>query len=459
MKCVPFNLTRGIMLCLVSVMYLLVYYHRVWPSILYQELSVAYHVSASKISVFSLMYFWPYAILQPIGRVLADAFDPAFLVAGAGLVSTVGAVLVPVTSNFAVACVGRALIGLGCAPVIVPMSRILANWFSARGFYISQGVIHGFGAIGGILAGGPLHSICVSVGDWRYTFYFVAALNLFCSVMVLIFIRGDPQKAGYDVSSFSGSTGGLDYAPLVGVREAHKDRQRFSDLLRFFVTNSKICLGNPYFWSLTLMNGLLPGAFYNIIGLWGGPYLVDLYNVSEERAGYILSLLNVAYLVSTPIITVISELTRSRKFILCIFGVWAIGLSLWLLFLDPDDGVILIMAVLFIFGFFTIGTTATTITIFKELESVTLSGTMIGWSNLPPFIVTAILQYLPGPIFDAIDGKGKKVHSLKAYRVAVWIPTVVCAVFGCLGMFITKETYPEEDNIPDSLPDPDKVVK
>jgi sugar phosphate permease len=331
------------------------------------------------------------------------------------------------------------------------MSRILANWFSARGFYISQGVIHAFGAVGGILAGGPLHSFCVSVGDWRYTFYFVAALSLFCSLMVLLFVRGDPRKAGYDVASFSGTTSDLDYAPLQGTREKKKDERPCLELLKLFVTNSRICLGNPYFWSLTLMNGLLPGAFYNIIGLWGGPYLVDLYGVTEERAGYVLSLLNIAYLVSTPIITLISEATRSRKFILCIFGLWAVGLSVWFLFLDPDDGIILLMSVLFMFGFFTIGTTATTITIFKELESISVSGTMIGWSNLPPFIVTAILQYLPDPIFDSIDGKGTKVHSLKAYRMAVWVPTLLCAILGCFGIFVTKETYPEEGDVPSSI--------
>jgi MFS family permease len=178
--------------------------------------------------------------------------------------------------------------------------------------------------------------------------------------------------------------------------------------------------------------------------MWGGPCLVDLYDVNEERAGYMLSMLNIAYLLSTPVITVISEATRSRKFVLCIFGIWAIGLSTWLLCYDPSDGQILLMVILFVFGFFTIGTTATTITMFKELDSIAVSGTMIGWSNLPPFIITAILQYIPLPILRAVDGNVCEKHSLKAYRWALWVPTLICAVLGCFGIFVTKDTYPEE---------------
>ena len=455
MKCLPIGATKTVLVIVSGITYALVYYHRVWPSILYDELALALGVDETTIGVLSTMYFWPYALLQPIAGTLSDIVEPSYVMAIATAVAACGSVIVGLSSNFALSCFARVLIGFGCAPIIVPICRILANWFSPRGFYLIQGLVHVFGAIGGILAQGPLASIIDSV-DWRYTFYFIAGLGFLMVILTFIFVRGDPRSAGYQLSyimgidaSSSGSGEKLDTPlieedvrqPKIGGCQACKQR------LLVLGRNMKKAVTNRHFWTLTMTNSFIPGSFYSFTGMWGGPYLEDLFGYGSSESGYILVLLNIAYIVGTPLLSFISELLKSRKKVLCVTSVCAFGISLGFIFLDADNPKWLVLVMIFALGFFTSGSTSTIITMFKELDSVEVSGTMIGCSNLFPFLATSILQYLGTAVLSKVD-HGAETHTFKGFQLGVWIPTTICCFLGSVGIFVSKDTYPANQDVP-----------
>ena len=449
MRCIPICVTEALLVIISGITYALVYYHRVWPSILYDELALAYNVTETRIGVLSTMYFWPYALMQPIAGTLADIMEPGYLMGGATALAASGALLIGFTSDFTLACFSRVLIGLGCAPIIVPICRVLANWFSPRGFYFLQGLVHVFGAIGGILAQGPLASIIDSI-EWRYTFFFVSGLGFFMSLLTFIFIRGDPKSAGYNLgvvmgldASSSGAGERFD-TPLIEDDTRLRELsccQKFKQKLSVLGKNIKKALTNRQFCTLTMTNSFIPGSFYSFTGMWGGPYLQDLFGYSDNEAGYILVLLNIAYVVGTPLLSFLSEVVKSRKKVLCVTSVCALAISLGFVFLQKGQPKALVLFMIFALGFFTSGSTSTIITMFKELDSVEVSGTMIGCSNIFPFLATTLLQYLGTLILEKVDG-----DEFKQYQLAVWVPTVVCCFLGTVGIFVSRDTYPDPGN-------------
>jgi sugar phosphate permease len=276
---------------------------------------------------------------------------------------------------------------------------------------------------------------------------------------VLLFVRGDPEAAGYEMPDSepddilsAAAEQSLD-SPLLS-RDAHRRLQLsrsasslLIEKLSVLWDNTKIVLMNRYFWTLTLTNSFIPGAFYNITGMWGGPYLRDVFGYSIEQSGYILVLLNLAYIAGTPVLSVISECVKSRKKVICVTAVCAAGVSIGFLFLSDGSSRILLMVLIFALGFFTTGSTSTLITMFKELDAVAVSGTMIGYSNFFPFMATTFLQYFGAAMLEAVDSDADvdDPHTVGAFRAAVWGPTVVCCIIGVFGIFISKDTYPRTE--------------
>jgi hypothetical protein len=72
---------------------------------------------------------------------------------------------------------------------------------------------------------------------------------------------------------------------------------------------------------------------------------------------------------------------KSRQMLVSGTAVGALVGSVGFLFLSEGSGRVLRMILLFAFVFFTTGSTSTIIPMFKELDSVEISGTMISWSN------------------------------------------------------------------------------
>lgn len=445
MKCVPLSLARFFLVTISGIIYALVYYHRVWPSILYSELALAFDVPETRIAVFSSMYFWPYALMQPVAGTLADIIEPAYLMSVATFVAAVGSLIISFSHSFALSCFARVLIGFGCAPIIVPICRILANWFSPRGFYIIQGVVHMLGAVGGLLAQGPLAAVLHHV-DWRDTFMIVAVIGFVAGVLTMLFVRGDPRAAGYEFSSLNScsyevsgdelwlSEEGEDEDEVMGCANRHWDQ---------LVKNARRALGNRYFWTLTLTNSFVPGTFYSFIGMWGGPYLEDVFGYSKTEVGNILMSLNVAYIIGTPTLSFLSEAIRSRKKVLCATSVCAFVVSMGFLFMRGDASRSVVVFMVFMFGLFTSGSTSTIITMIKELDSVSVSGTMIGFSNFFPFLATTVLQFIGSCIIEYVDG-GRDVnlpHTFEAFRLAIWVPAVLAVAIGCVGIFLSRDTY------------------
>lgn len=450
--CCSFRLTQALIVFVSCLGYAIVAYHRVCPSILFTDISEALDVTTEHVGYFSSMYFWPYAISQPFIGLLVDLVEPAYVMAIAHFLSAAGSVVVGFAPSFAISCAGRALVGLGAGAIMVPVCKVFAHWFTSRGFFIFQGLVLASGAAGGVIAQGPLAAIIQTV-NWRTTFFAAAVAGAFVGLLTLLF-RGRPESMGFERCQVFGlprSSSNVD-SPLLDAQSGHdatRARQRLGvkGQVRLLWHNIKTVLGNKFFWTLVLWDGFVPGAYYNVSSMWGGPYLQDVFQFSEQTAANWLILINVAWILGTPLMTFVSEALHTRKWIMVTTAACQIAVSVAFIFMKgPSEwNNVIIVILIFAFGFFGSAPCSLAVTMFKEMETPETAGTAMGCSNFFPFICSTLMHSVTSFILENVDGVCEHCREYRGYLWALWVPTIVCSVIGFFGVLATKETFQEPE--------------
>ena len=450
--CCGFKSTQTLIVFVACLGYAVVAYHRVCPSILFSDISQDLGVTTERVGYFSSMYFWPYAISQPFIGLLVDIVEPAYVMAVAHILSAIGSVVVGFAPTFIISCVGRALIGLGAGAIMVPVCKVFANWFTSRGFFIFQGLVLASGAAGGALAQGPLAAIIQTV-PWRNTFFAAAVVGGIVGLLTLCF-RGTPEAMGFERCQVFGMSRSLSSfeSPLLDSCNA-PDCQRTSAKLglkgqcRLLWNNVKKVLGNKYFWTLVMWDGFVPGAYYNVSSMWGGPYLQDVFRFSEQKTANLLILINVAWILGTPLMTFVSEALRTRKWIMVITALCEIGVSIAFIFMKGPSkwNDILVVVLIFAFGFFGSAPCSLAVTMFKEMETPETAGTAMGCSNFFPFICSTLMHSITSLILENVDGVCEHCREYTGYLWSLWVPTICCSVLGFIGVLLTRETFPADE--------------
>src|ERR1700722_10720826 len=94
-----------------AVFYLGVFFLRAAPAVMTSELMRDFKIGAGSLGNLSAFYFYFYVAMQiPIGT-LTNSWGPRKLLACGAISAAAGTFLFGSTSNFAVACIGRAIIG------------------------------------------------------------------------------------------------------------------------------------------------------------------------------------------------------------------------------------------------------------------------------------------------------------------------------------------------------------
>ena len=85
------------------------------------------------------------------------------------LCGAAGAVVFGLSPGWAGLLVGRVLMGLGMAPVLMGSFKLIAGWFPAASFGGLSGLMLGLGTLGSLVAATPLAALVGWIG-WRGSF-------------------------------------------------------------------------------------------------------------------------------------------------------------------------------------------------------------------------------------------------------------------------------------------------
>ncbi|MGR3540026.1 MAG: MFS transporter [Hasllibacter sp.] len=224
--------------------YLLSQYTRAFLAVLAPTLGEAIGATEADLALASGLWFAAFAAMQlPIGAAL-DRIGPRRTAAVLhGLGGAGGAALFAVASAPWHVAAAMALIGVGCAPVLMASYYILARAFPFALFATLGGAIIGVGSLGNLLAATPTLALADALG-WRGLAWTLAATFALIAAAIALTVR-DP-------------------APAEGA-----ERGSVLDLLRM-----------PALWPILILMAVNYAPAAGLRGLWIGPFFEDLHGAS-----------------------------------------------------------------------------------------------------------------------------------------------------------------------------------
>ncbi|MCK5552829.1 MAG: MFS transporter, partial [Deltaproteobacteria bacterium] len=289
---------RWFIFSVLAVGYLLVNFHRVSSAVVAPELMEAFHVSGAVLGVLASAYFYPYALMQLPSGLLSDSLGPRKAVTLFTLIAAAGAVLFGLSPNVSVAIFARILVGLGVAVIFISTMKILAEWFFAREFAMMTAILMVVGGLGWLSASTPLALLALWVG-WRMAFIIIGMGTLILAILFWFIIRDRPRDMG------------LPSPPDI---DDSKSKTDAGESQMGLLEGMRTVLLQPYFWPVAIWFFFTLGGLFGFGGLWGGPFMMDVYGLSKAEVANILMMIAVGTIIGSPLLSFISDrVLQGRK--------------------------------------------------------------------------------------------------------------------------------------------------
>jgi MFS family permease len=216
-------------------------------------------LTATQIGLLSSTFFFSFAAAQiPVG-IAIDRYGPKHVMLATALLALAGTVLFAAAPSASLLIVARGLMGLGCSTFLMAPLVIYARRFPPERFAMFTSLHMGLANLGTLCATAPLAASAALIG-WRPSFLAVAGLAVALVILTAMVVPRDRQGAMARESWASA---------LRGVAAAVRVRS---------------------FWPVFFMHLTCYSCFATMIGLWGGPWLTDVYGVGATEKGGILLL-------------------------------------------------------------------------------------------------------------------------------------------------------------------------
>ncbi|MFB6207012.1 MAG: MFS transporter [Haloglomus sp.] len=394
---------RALLWSLLAGGFLLVNFHRTATAVLADTLAATFDATGAELGSLHASFFYIYAALQLPSGLVVDRYGPRRVGAVGLAVMTGGAVWFAASGSLAVAFLARATIGLGGSVLYIATLRFCANWFRPGEYATMTGYTISAAGIGGILATTPL-ALALEAAGWRTAMLAAGGVGAALAVAVGAVVRDTPAAAGHE--------------PIADA-ETVSETATLSEV----VSNTRAVLAERETWLLGVALFLTLGTNFTVLGLWGVPYVVDVYDVSLARASMYVLLGNVGFVVGSPAFGALSDRLARRTGLMIVASV-LFTLSYATLVLVPPLPVV--GAALF-FALFANGGIALAFTVGKERHDPDVAGTVTGVINSIGYFGAALFPTLLGAVLDAYwTGKvigGARVYTVTGYRVAFAIAT------------------------------------
>lgn len=223
-------------------------------AVLADELALDVGLRAADLGLMTAVFFLAFAAAQlPLGSAL-DRWGARWVTPALMLAAVLGCALFAVAQSVAALAVGRALMGLGTAGILMGGLQTLAGWFSPRHFAAASGALVAVGSSGALLAATPLAWSAATIG-WRATLGLAALALLATAIAVHRGARPAPARA-------------------------HAPRAPRGGLARVFAS--------PTSWRLMLLAAGTTGSVFALQSLWAGPYLARGLGLPPVPVGNVL---------------------------------------------------------------------------------------------------------------------------------------------------------------------------
>jgi sugar phosphate permease len=409
---------RWLIFWILALGYVMVYFHRLCPAVVAEDMRRDLSAGGGLLGLLGSAYFYPYALMQLPAGLLSDSWGPRKTISLFFSVAFVGSVVLGLAPNVYAAIVGRMIVGIGVAMLFVPTLKVLAEWFRVKEFAMMTGILMAMGGIGSYSAATPLAYISSWIG-WRQSFVVVGVFTLALGALVWAFVRDRPTDKGWPALTES-SEPAPDSIPLMqGV---------------------KMVLSHPRFWPLSSWFFFTCAIFFSFIGLWGGPYLMQIYGLSKAQAGHVLSMAAIGMIAGSPLLSYGSNnLFKARKPVLLLTSVFICIITSTLYFFFGSIPVVLLYLICFGIGIFAGAAVTIGFTTNKELFPVSIAGTATGLVNFFPFLGGAVFQVVLGTVLDSQGLTASGGFAVAGFKYS-FLVLFICGLVALISSLFLKET-------------------
>ena len=344
-------------------------------ALLAEPLRVELTVSPEQLGLISGSFHFAFALMQiPVG-VMLDRYGPR-LTNGCLMLATVVGVLIFANAQSVVGLmIGQAVIGLGCSAAFMSALVLAARWVAPEKFAATSGLIVSFSLLGVLASATPLAALVESHG-WRMVYYGLAGLSVFAVILDFLLVRDTPP----------------------GRAKADQKGETVVEALRGMISVWK----NRQVWLLCGVAFFSYPTILTVRGLWGGPYLHDVFDLGPVGVGNILLIMTVGMILGPPTYGQLSRTWVGKTHGLIVFAV-LVGAVACLLqaFLGPV-GVGVAAVLLLLHGF--LGSSATlNYAASREAVAEHQIGRALTTINLATFAGLFVLQGIAGLIIGRFD--------------------------------------------------------
>lgn len=370
--------------------YFLSYFYRLANAVISADLTQELNLSASQLGFTTSIFFATFAAAQiPIGIGL-DRWGPRWVTPFLMIIGAAGSLLFALAPSYLILTIGRGLIGIGMAGILMGSLKMFSQWFESERFATVSGVLVGIGSTGALFAATPLAWANQQVG-WRSVFSGMAVVTLGVAVVIMVFGRNTPPHKNWPKP----------VKAQVGVGQVLRDSR---------------------FWRISLVTLFASGTSLGFQGLWAGPYLYDIYNLSEINGGNILLLIGIGATLGFLLSGWMADRFGLVRVVLIGTGFFA----LIQLVLAARPPLVIVGICFFLFGF-SASFSILALSLVQRIFPDAITGQAITANNLFGFLGTFLVQWLMGVVIGTFVANAAGQYPPIAYTTVLLI-TALCNI-------------------------------
>jgi MFS family permease len=396
-----------------SFFYLFQFLLRSSPNAMADQLMEAFSIHAYSLGLLASCYYYAYSALQiPLGSII-DIWGAERVLKFSTVFVSFGILIFAQSNGFLVAALGRVLIGAGASGIFLSTVHLARTYLPPKKFAFAVGATIMFGKLGGISSNLIIVSTLQYI-DWRTLFLFFLFVSLMIAFFVWVFMKNRQEK-----------------------------KKKLSKELRKTKNNLHKLIKTPRAWIIGIYGCLMYLPLSLFTDTWGISFLMKLNDISKAQASQGIILVFVGTSIGAPLIAVLSNQMRSRKYPMILSALTSFLVSSLLIFAGPNFQIANIL--LFLVGLTMAGQTLIFASMLESVPSP-MSGVTVGFINMIVMLGGAFFQPMVGFLLDFFwNGyvrNGIPMYTLQNYKASLsLIPISMLVSFGLI--FFVKETYPK----------------
>lgn len=369
-----------IVLIIAGLVYVIAALERISPPVVALDIRVALGLGPDDLGMMFSATFIAYALTQPIAGFGADRFGPKRCLTISAIMIGVASIMFAYSQSFWPAALARGLVGFSAGFAFVPAVRLAANWLPPRYLAMASTCILAASALSNFLAGSPL-ARTANIFGWRWAFLVLGLAAIALGVLVLLVVSDRPGKQVYEN------------------QEAADQAQ--SQEVNFF-TAAKMVLSHPMFWLMSMVYAGTDMLYDTYTGLWAGPYLMEAHALSSVDAGNMLSVASIGFLIGGPLLVLFGDRWGSYTKVLICLALGNAAITAFIIW-GPADAAPWMLYLLCLVAPLGVHGTGLLFAIGRGFFPENVTGTVIGFLNLMPFMAGALMQNIIGRVLASVQ--------------------------------------------------------